>query len=248
MGEPSAKPRSGMVAIIPARKGSKRLPEKNLLLLGGKPLIRWTIDAAEKSGVFDHIAVTSDDSRILEQARGANTIPIVRPPNLATDTATSADVVLHALEVLEKQGIRPLTFMLLQPTSPMRTADDIRKAVDLMAEKSSDSIVSVCLAEHSPLWCGTLESDMSMHAFLKPSVHGQRGQDLPTYYRLNGAIYLAKVEAFRDEKTFFTRNSHAYVMPVDRSVDIDTSLDFKLAQCLCGEPRPPSEDAPSTRK
>lgn len=232
MSKPGATGGGGLVAVIPARGGSKRLPRKNLLPLGGKPLIRWSLEAARDSGVVDHLLVTSDDREILAEAEAFGAFPLLRPAELATDTATTTDTLLHALDALEEHAIKPGRIMLLQPTSPLRTAEDICDAVRLFELKHADSVISVCVAEHSPLWFNTISPDGRMDNFLSQDVLNVRSQDLPTYYRLNGAVYLSGVDVFRRNNGFFMKNSHALIMPSERSVDIDTYFDYRLAECL----------------
>lgn len=223
-----------ILAVVPARGGSKRLPRKNLLPLGGKALIHWTLDAANNSNVLDKVIVTSDDDEILSEAQRARVDYIKRPSDLATDTATTFDVLSHALGTLAAQEVFPARIMLLQPTSPLRTAEDIRLAVQKMNIDTAASVISVCRAEHSPLWCNTLDERGSMDSFLPKELHGRRSQDLPIYYRLNGAIYLAMTEYFIKHKGFFMPNSRAFVMASDRSIDIDSERDYKWASFLIG--------------
>jgi len=222
------------LALIPARSGSKRLKDKNILLLRGKPLIAYTIESAIKSGVFDKIIVSTDSSKIAEIAGkyGAE-VPFIRPKELATDETSAVDVILHALQFLNNRGEKYDYFALLQPTSPLRTAEDILNAVNLLFEKNANSVVSVCEIEHSPLWMNTLPNDLSLEGFIREK--RKRRQDLPRFYRLNGAIYLASVGYFLREKDWFKEKSYAYIMPRERSVDIDDYVDFKLAEVLIEE-------------
>lgn len=221
-----------IVAIVPARAGSKRLPRKNVLPLGNKPLIQWTLDAAKASGVIDLIVVTSDDTEVLSIAEKSAVKTIVRPEHLATDTSTTIDVILHTLEALRSENIYPKRVMLLQPTSPLRTAEDIKSAVKKMELTNAASVISVCATEHSPLWCNTLDDNGCMDNFLPPEIINKRSQDLPTYYRLNGAIYLIFTEKLIAKKSFFTINSFAFVMDREHSVDIDNIFDFNFAKQL----------------
>ena len=223
-----------ILAVVPARAGSKRLPGKNLLDLHGKPLIRWTLEAALESQVIDLIVVSSDDEAILSEGERLGLRTVRRPEYLASDTATTFDVLVHTLECLAKEGIRPARLMLLQPTSPLRTAQDICEAVRCMDEAKADSIVSVCPCEHSPLWSNTLDPEGRMDHFLRPELLNQRSQDLAVYYRLNGAIYIAGAEKLIERQGFFMPNSRAHIMPADRSVDIDTFMDFKQCEFLLG--------------
>lgn len=222
-----------IVAIVPARAGSKRLPGKNMLPLAGKPLIQWTLDAAKASGVIDLILVTSDDAAVLNLARQQEVMAIPRPEDLATDTATTIDAVMHALSTLESKGYTAQRVMLLQPTSPLRTSDDIRNAVTRMDDTGAASVVSVSEMEHSPLWANTLPADGNMDNFLPRELLNKRSQDLPTYYRLNGAVYLTTREALACQGNFFVPHCFALVMLPRCSIDIDTAHDFAFAEfCL----------------
>jgi len=221
-----------ILAVVLARVGSKRLPGKNLLPLLGKPLIRWTLEAALESRVIDTLVVSSDDEAILAEGERLGVRTVRRPPHLASDTATTFDALVHALENMAADNVRPARLMLLQPTSPLRRAQDIREAVRRMDDTGADSVVSACPCEHSPLWSNTLGAEGQMDNFLRPEVLNRRSQDLPAYYRLNGAIYLARTEQFLRAQGFFMPNSKAYIMPTERSVDIDTYIDFKLCELM----------------
>ncbi|MDR8385175.1 MULTISPECIES: cytidylyltransferase domain-containing protein [Pseudomonas] len=223
-----------LLVIVPARGGSKRLPGKNLLKMQGKPLIRWTLEAALESQVGDLMVVNSDDDAILEEGKKLGIRTLKRPAYLAADTSSTYDVLVDTLEVLAKENIRPKKIMLLQPTSPLRNAENIRAAVQLMDETQASSIISVCPCEHSPLWSNVLGPKGSMADFLRPELLNQRSQDLPVYYRLNGSIYLANTEDFLREKGFFMADSVAYIMKTEQSIDIDTYLDFKVCEALMG--------------
>lgn len=232
----------GCLAVIPARAGSKRLPRKNLLPLGGKPLIAWTVEAALGARGVTHVLVSTDSEEIAAVARacGANA-PFLRPASLATDTASSLDVVRHAVEFAAGPLALPCELtVLLQPTSPLRTSADIDAALDLLAAKGADAVVSVCEADHSPLWMNTLPADLSLDGFLREEVKNRRSQDLPRHYRLNGAVYACRTEVLLREETFLpARGAFAYVMPKERSVDVDDALDLALARCLL-ESAPPA--------
>ncbi|WP_187647906.1 acylneuraminate cytidylyltransferase family protein [Nitrosophilus labii] len=218
------------LAIIPARGGSKRLPNKNILNLAGKPLIVWSIEAAKKSKYIDTTVVSSDSNKILEIARNYDVVTIKRPDYLASDTAKSIDVIKHAIEnVNEKYDY----LVLLQPTSPLRNEKHIDEAIELLEQKKADAIISVCEAEHSPLWSNTLPDDLSMNNFLKDEIKNKRSQDLPKFYKINGAIYIYKVERLLKENSFFIKNNiYAYIMDRKNSVDIDDEVDFKLAEVI----------------
>ncbi len=220
------------LAIVPARGGSKRLPRKNMLDLNGKPLIAWTLEAGIKSRYIDDIIVTSDDEEILSMATQYAVSTVKRPEHLASDTASSFDAVMHAVAHLSAYDY----IVLLQPTSPLREAKHIDEAVELLESKHADAVVSVCETEHSPLWSNTLPKDGNMVDFLREDLIGKRTQDLETFYRLNGAVYICQQEKLLQEKRFFLQqNIYAYVMSKESSVDIDEALDFRLAELLLTE-------------
>lgn len=217
------------LAIIPARGGSKRLPRKNVLDLAGKPLIAWSIEAGLKSQYVDKVIVTSDDNEILDIAKKFGSDTIKRPDELASDTATSFDAIEHAINNMEKYDY----IVLLQPTSPLRVTEHIDGAIELLISKKADAVVSVCEMDHSPLWSNTLDNELSMKGFLKEEVLNKRSQDLETYYRLNGAIYICKTEKLLEEKSFLLKtNIFAYKMDRENSIDIDEEIDFKIAKVL----------------
>jgi len=223
-----------LLAVIPARGGSKRLPRKNVLDLAGKPLIAWTIEAALGSKYIDRVIVSTDDDEIAEVSKkfGAD-VPFMRPTEYATDEATSVNVVLQLLEQLEVQNEQYEYIVLLQPTSPLRTTENINESIELLIKRRSDGVVSVCEAEHSPLWSNILPDDDSLSGFLDESIINKRSQDLEKFYRLNGAIYLCNSKRLMQEKTFFLKDDiYAYKMNREVSIDIDTGIDLDLARLI----------------
>jgi len=223
-----------ILAIIPARGGSKRLPHKNILKLKDKPLIAWSIESAKNSKYIDKLILSSDDKKIIDVAKKFGCeVPFVRPKELAQDETRSIDVVLHALKTLKESYDYVI---LLQPTSPLRTTQDIDEAIELCFEKKATSIVGVCEMEHSPLWANTLDETMSMENFLDEQYNNSRSQDLPTFYRINGAFYMSKVESVLKNETFFVKeNIFAFLMSQEHSVDIDTKLDFVVAEAVLND-------------
>jgi len=220
------------LTVIPARGGSKRLKQKNILELDGKPLISWTIEAAKSSKYLTNVVVSSDDDAILALAKENGVTALQRPIHLASDTASTVDVLKHTLEIYSGYEY----IVLLQTTSPLRDSKHIDEAIVLLEEKRADAVVSVCKTEHSPLWTNTLAQNMSMEGFMKKELYNSRSQDLEEFYRLNGAIYICKVEKFLEEETLFLeKNIYAYVMQNDVSVDIDTRVDFLLCEALIKE-------------
>ena len=217
------------LAIIPARGGSKRLPRKNVLGLAGKPLIAWSIEAGLNSKYIDKVVVSSDDAEILAVSKRYNADTIIRPNELASDTATTFDAIKHTIENIEKYDY----IVLLQATSPLRNAKHIDEAIELLEFKNADAVVSVCEMDHSPLWSNTLDESLSMQGFLRDEVLNKRSQDLEKYFRLNGAIYICKTNKLVEEKTFFLKeNIYAYKMDRESSIDIDEEIDFKIANLL----------------
>ncbi len=222
-----------VLAIIPARGGSKRLPGKNILNLNGKPLIGWTINAAKKSKFIDRVVVSTEDHEIGEIAKSfGGEVPFFRPRELAKDNTTTLNVVVHLIQELGRKGEYYDYIILLQPTSPFRTEIHIDMAFEqLMEIDGADAIVSVCPVEHHPLWSNSLPKNKSMSCFLDKEIDNIRSQDLPDYYRLNGAIYISRVDLLCREKTFFPKDvCYAFIMPTRDSIDIDTKDDFDLAR------------------
>ncbi len=220
------------IAIITARGGSKRLPNKNILDLAGQPLISWTIEAAKNCDLIQEVVVSTDSMEIKEIAEKYNaTVPFLRPENLSNDTASSFDVVKHCIDYYKNEENREFEYLiLLQPTSPLRTSEDISNAIHLLEHKNADAVVSICETDHSPLWSNTVDDNLSLDNFLRDEVKNTRSQDLPSYYRINGAIYICKISEFLKQKTFFlNQNIFGYKMSMDSSVDIDTKLDFIVA-------------------
>lgn len=200
------------------------MPRKNLLPAGGKPLIAWTISAALESESVDHVVLSSDDNEIMEVAKAWGCeVPFRRPSQLASDTASSMDVVLHALDQLLGYDF----VVLLQPTSPLRTSKDIDAAFALLQSSGASSCVSVCEVEQSPYWMYRLSGDGKLENVLPVQAEAVRRQDLPPVYIVNGAIYIAKVDWLRKTKNFLGDNCIAYLMPQERSIDIDTADDFE---------------------
>lgn len=224
---------SATVAIIPARSGSKRLPGKNILPLAGLPLLAWSVNAAAAYGRFADIVISSDSDQYcdLALAHGA-TRAIKRSVQLSSDSTTSFDVVLDVLE-RERQDDRDWTqFVLLQPTSPFRNADDIGRAMSLFEGRCAEAVVSVCETECPVEWTGRLDPDFGMSEFVEATKSNRRTQDLPKSYRLNGAIYCLNVAAFQAQRTFVPVGALAYTMPRSRSIDVDTEEDFAIAEFL----------------
>lgn len=222
-----------ILAVIPARGGSKRLPGKNIKDLAGKPLIAWTIEAAKESEVFDKIMVSTDDSQIAKISNEYSAeVPFLRKESLASDTATSIDVVLDVFEFYKSRGEFYDIIVLLQPTSPLRDATNIREAVDQFLIKSASSIISVCEVDHPVQWSNELSNDLSMDNFIRDEYKNKRSQDFPKSYRINGAIYIWDSNKLLEKKTGIIENSYAYIMDRQKSIDIDEEIDFIFSSIL----------------
>ena len=209
------------------------MPNKNILELSGKPLIVWTIDAAKRSKRIDRIVVSTDDGDIAETAINAGVdVPFIRPTHLAEDHTSTYEVVAHTLTQLRNYGDQFEYLLLLQPTSPLRTAEHIDGAADLLISKNADAVISVTEANHLNEWSGEIPESLCLEKFF----HGKtekRSQELPKQFRINGAIYLVDVSKLLAYKTFFLpKNIVAYRMKREASIDIDTQLDLQLAECL----------------
>lgn len=220
-----------ILALIPARGGSKGIPRKNIRLLGGKPLIAWTIEAALASTQIGAVVVSTDDLEIAEISRyyGAQ-VPFIRPTELAMDDTPGIVPVLHALDQLPQFD----AVVLLQPTSPLRTTADIDACIRLAQEKNVPSVVSVVEPRNHPNWMFTLSLEQRLCKLTNDPI-GIRRQDLPPVYALNGAVYYAHVDCLRRHNTFMHEDTLGYVMPKDRSLDIDTLLDWKMVELVMVE-------------
>ena len=223
-----------IISIIPARGGSKGIPRKNIKLLNGKPLISYSIDASNSCSLIDDTYVSTEDAEISEISKGNNAEVIERPDELASDDSSSIDVILHVLDYLENRGELPDLFVLLQPTSPLRTSEDIEASINSFLESDCDSLVSVCELDHRSLLNFSLEDGFLVQNN-NEALFNSRRQDIPTYYSLNGAIYITTPEFIRKNKSFYSDKTIPHVMSKEKSIDIDTSFDFKLAEFLLNE-------------
>ncbi|XVH58079.1 acylneuraminate cytidylyltransferase family protein [Providencia hangzhouensis] len=223
-----------ILAVIPARAGSKRLPGKNIKDLCGKPLISWSIDSALEAPSISKVVVSTDCEKIADIARASGAdVPYLRSPELSSDMASSVDVVLDMVNHYARNGVEFDAVMLLQPTSPLRETSDIESAVSLYVDKKAEAVISVTPCEHSPLWCNQLPGDQSLKGFIPESIKSTRSQDLAQYYRLNGAVYLISTATLQRAKAFFIDDDiYALVMDRKKSVDIDEQIDFLLADLL----------------
>ncbi len=221
-----------VLAVIPARGGSKGVPRKNIRMLAGKPLIAWTIDAAMRSGVVDQLVVSTDDKEIgqIALAWGAE-VPGLRPAALALDETGSMDVVLHVAKQIDVFD----WLLLLQPTSPLRSADDIRGIMTFALERRAPSVVSVCESSSSPVWMYNLDEHARLSSILPNGDHAYRRQNLSPAYQLNGALYLMRREWLLTNNSFVGDDTLGYLMPPERSADINTQLDWEWVEFLLGK-------------
>jgi CMP-N,N'-diacetyllegionaminic acid synthase len=219
---------STVLAVIPARAGSRGVPGKNLRVVAGRPLIAWTIAAARNTPAIDRAIVSTDSSEIADVARawGAE-VPFLRPRELALDDTPGLDPVLHVLETLDRlEAYRPDFVMLLQPTSPLRTAADIESAIGF-ARAGADSVVSVSPVAQHPAWMKRV-ADGYLDDWSATDLQSTR-QQLEPLFVLNGAIYLARTATLVARRSFYGERTRAYVMPPERSIDIDSPWDLHLA-------------------
>lgn len=225
-----------ILAMIPARGGSKGIKRKNLLPIEGIPLIQYTIDAAKGSKYIARCIVNSDDEEILEYARRQGVEVLERPMDLAQDNTSMKDVIIHQLEYLKnKERYCPDIFVLLQPTSPLRTAHHIDAAMENMLSKDCDALVSVEEEPHlhSPFSVMQINKDGYLEFFLKEGQKFTSRQEKPRFYARNGAaIYAVKVEAFLETGSLYGTKCVPYVMPIEDSVDIDSMLDVYVLKAM----------------
>lgn len=222
--------RKKILAVITARGGSKGVHRKNIRIVAKKPLIAWTIEAARKSIFIDRLIVSTDDLEIAEVAKqfGAE-VPFLRPKELASDESSGISPVIHAIENVDATYDYVL---LLQPTSPLRTSDDIDNAIKLFFEKGTDSCVSVSESNKHPNLMYQISTDLSLIPVFASNDKHLRRQDLTKVFSVNGAIYIAKRDFLMTEKKFIDNETLAFIMPPERSLDIDSEFDLLIADLL----------------
>lgn len=213
-----------ILAVIPARGGSKGVPRKNIRVVGGKALLAYTVEAASAASSITTVVVSTEDDEIAGVARVAGAEVLKRPPELAADDTPGVAPVLHALEQMPGYDY----VVLLQPTSPLRTAGDIDKAVETCLVARAPACVSVSEAEKSPYWMFWVSAGKMQPVLGSDQNTYTRRQDLPPAYALNGAIYVAASAWLLESNSFLTPETVAYVMPAERSLDIDTESDLEL--------------------
>lgn len=222
-----------VLAIIPARGGSKGVPRKNLRVVKGKSLLARTIECAQASPFIDKIIVSSEDEEIISAAKQAGAdVPFVRPLALAQDETSGIEPVLHALTQLPYYDY----LVVLQVTSPLRLSTDIDACLQLCVNKNAPACVSVYETDVNPHWMFTLKDNQVLTKLLANAMPARR-QELPAAYALNGAVYVAKTDWFLQHKSFFSSETVGYVMPKDRSLDIDSEWDFHLLETYMNHQR-----------
>ena len=220
-----------ILAVIPARGGSKRLPGKNIRMLGDKPLIVWSIDAAKGIPEICDILVSTDSSEIAEICKESGVlVPWLRPAELATDTASSVDVAIHALDWYESEHGTVDGLLLLQPTSPFRTKETICIGIALFAKHGHSSVVGVSPTHAHPMWTLKIENGYLV-PFMPEAGLQTRSQDLPPAFVVNGSLYLVPPSDLRSSKSFLGANPIPQLLePSQQTEDIDTEWDFKMAE------------------
>lgn len=223
-----------VLGVITARGGSKRIPRKNVKELCGKPLIYYTIKAALESKLLNKVILSSDGDEIINIAKEMGIeVPFKRPIELAKDDTLTIDVIIHAVDFVEKnQGFFPDIVVILEPTSPLRTAEDIDNALRIHLETNADSVVGVSKTDHwHPLRAKKI-IDGILYDYCMEEKEGVRRQDLPPAYFRNGAFYSVKRDVLMNEHKLYGKVTCPYIMPPERSIDINENMDFKLAEIL----------------
>jgi CMP-N,N'-diacetyllegionaminic acid synthase len=223
-----------VLAIVPARGGSKCVPRKNLEIVGGRSLLARTLEVARESHYVDRIVVSTDDQEISEEAlRCGGDVPFLRPQEIAGDETPTIDAVLHALDHFPDFGI----VVVLQPTSPLRTVGDVDGCLGKLSTSQAPACVSVVRAKNHPFWTFRAENDGTLTCFVAPSLGAPtRRQDLPDAWALNGAVYVGRVPWVRVHRSFLHAGTVGYVMPQHRSLDIDTPEDLAVARRIIEVP------------
>ena len=225
-----------MLAIIPARGGSKGLPGKNIKQLCGKSLIAYTIEAAQGAKSIDRLILSTDDEEIADVARKLGVeIPFMRPAELAQDTSLAIDNYIYTIERLNTEFNNNYEeFIVLLPTSPLRTAEDIDNAIELFYRKKADSIISCVEMSNPPLWAKKINKNGRIKSYFSINIDilNKNRQVLEPAYMPNGSIFIFKYLLLKKKYTYYSEETYAYIMPKERSVDIDSLFDFNYAEYL----------------
>ena len=222
------------LTVIPAKLGSTRLPRKNIALLAGKPLISYTIEAALSSGVCGEVMVSTESPEIAEISRkfGAE-VPFLRPEHLGSDPYGVVDVCMHVLEEYEKRGYTFKTLIILLPTSPFRTDRDIAQANDIFINNKASFLMSVSEFDHNPFGALLYQNNSeSIMVSCFPDFIGRKRHEIPVTFRANGAVCIVDIQAFKEQGTYYGDPLHTYLMPWERSIDIDNEIDLEFAEYL----------------
>jgi CMP-N-acetylneuraminic acid synthetase len=220
-----------IIALIPARGGSKGFPRKNIAMLSGKPLISYSIQSAQKANLVSRVIVSTEDAEIAEVSRRYDSEVMDRPVELAQDDTPTMSVIIWVLNQLETEGYFADAIVLLQPTTPLRTSQDIDAAIQLYTESDCQSVVSICRMEHSPYWSFKVENGF-MKPLLGKKYLSMRRQSLPKIYLPNGALFISSPKVLYRIKSFYTPRTVPYIMPSERSIDIDSEKDLWLAETI----------------
>jgi len=222
-----------MIAIIPARGGSKGLPNKNIKYLAGKPLIAYTIEAAKKSKYIDKIIISTDSEEIclVAESYGAE-VPFLRPGYLANDDSKVIDSYFYTIDMLKNEHNMDISeFIVLQPTSPLRTSDDIDSAIKLFIDAKADSVISFCEANHPPIWAKKI-INTKVTDYFSESAENKNRQEHDNAFIPNGAIFIFNYQFLKTNGSYYSDKTIPYIMPKERSVDIDSLIDFEYAEYL----------------
>ena len=219
------------LAIIPARGASKGIPRKNIKKMAGHPLISYTINEAKKAKYLTKIVVSTEDEKIAKISKKYRVDVIHRPKKLANDKTPSELVCQHVIRHLKnKEGFETDVAVILQPTSPLRKAEDINSAIRKFLRSDCSSVVSITKVQHSPYWMYKIDKSKMKKILTDKKI--TRRQDSPAIYQLNGAIYVTKKETIMEKNSLIGENMAGYIMPYERSIDIDSQTDFDLAELL----------------
>lgn len=218
------------LAIVPARGGSKGIPNKNIIPVGGKPLICWTIEAGLQSKYVNKTIVSSDDDKILNVSKSHGAAVLKRPDAIAEDTTPTEPVITHVIETLAEHGEHYDYIVLLQPTSPLRNSEDIDNAIAMLLNSEAGALISVVEPEHTPYKAFKLSTDGYLESLFDETFHFLRRQDLPPTFLPNGAIYVIDTDTFLSTKTLLAEKTLAFEMSSQASIDIDTMSDVKLVE------------------
>lgn len=221
------------VGLVTGRGGSKRIPGKNVRPLAGRPLVAWAVEAACQASSIGRVLISTDDAAIANAALEAGgEVPFMRPAHLSGDHASHVGVIAHALDWLEAECGLPEFICLLQPTSPLRQAEDIDALVELVRRTGADCGITVSPVRHHPAHMFVVSEAGAARPFVSVASGYQRSQDLPPLHVVNGAVYVLRPETFRTRDSVLSDNLVAHVMPEMRSIDIDTDHDFQLAETI----------------